>query len=68
MIFDCKKQYLVVGSEFGQEDLNLERFRAKDDEAAQKIFFNFWSKYHFFKLTLYRVTLFGGLVYITDND
>lgn len=63
-----KKQYLVVGSEFGQEDLNLERFSAKDDEAAEKIFFSYWSKYSLFNLILYRVTFFGGLVYITDND
>ncbi len=68
MIFDFRKRYLVVGSEFGQEDLNLERFKAKDDEAAKNIFFSYWFKYSFFNLTLYRVTFFAGLKYITDND
>ena len=68
MFFNFRKRYLIRGSEFGQEDLNLERFKAKDDNEATKIFFSYWSKYDFFNLTLYRVTFFGNLVYITDND
>ncbi len=69
-LFKFQKRYLVVGREFGQEDLNLKRFRAKDDEAAKKIFSNicFLPEYSFFELTLYRVTFFGTLIYITEDE
>ncbi|OGZ63115.1 MAG: hypothetical protein A2639_01915 [Candidatus Staskawiczbacteria bacterium RIFCSPHIGHO2_01_FULL_34_27] len=68
MFFNLKKRYLVVGSEFGQEDLNLERFKARSDWAAKKIFLSYWSKYSCFDLTLYRVTFFGNMIYIANND
>src|SRR3990167_4036456 len=50
-----------------KEDLNLERFKARSDWAAKKIFLSYWSKYSCFDLTLYRVTFFGNMIYIANN-